>query len=289
MKLDKEFFKKNGYIVLKNVFPDADIKNFQHALRMLLSLYLNIDSQDPTLPNLNSSFLKTHYESLSRVQRVISRTPQYFKLISNPVLQESLTCLLELENQDPLYNISNGIIFSGNKTDRTERSVNMHLEWHNDIYYTIPNSNFIQIWAPMLEDANEYNGALKVAVGSHKENILEQNFNSDQSYIHRYTVNESKITEFNKVSVPVKLNDVMIFDGRLVHASGINKSSKMRVSMIGLVHNPLFENFSPLLIDYMYNRKTPEQYFQENNVQTKINEKMLTEQLFELAEPPGGV
>jgi len=288
--LDITSFEENGFFVLKNVLPIEAISEFQNILTTQFQKLC--DKYSLTLNKgicAYNAILTSYPEEVSNIQRIICRTPEYFKLISGKKLSDAFKFYLSLNENDSIYYISNGIIFSSKFENLMQRSANMLLDWHNDVYFTIPKSPFIQMWAPLLEDATEENGALIVARGSHKKNILKQAVNVEKPYIHRYTINPEQISEFKKESIPVALGDVLIFDGRLVHASGYNNSDNLRCTMIGVIHNPEHKEFKPTLIDYKYSGMTPEEYFYENNNSKEEILSLLKEQAYEFSEPPGGV
>ena len=50
----------------------------------------------------------------------------------------------------------------------------VYAEWHQEIFFSVPESRYIQIWAPLTSDASVGKGALQVCVGSHKHGIIKQ-------------------------------------------------------------------------------------------------------------------
>lgn len=288
--LDISSFDEEGFVVLKDIIPNSDLNEFEEKLTSFVSFKLKQEFGvvDTDLHSAFRFLLERSPETVSEIQRSVCRSPEYFRFASNKKLSNSINYLFNLESHDFLYMISNGIIFSSKEEILNNRSANMKLGWHNDVYFTIPRSPFIQIWSPLLQDATQKNGALKVIPKSHKLNILEQDFNADAPYLHRYTVSDKRLEKYHKISVEVSLGDVLIFDGRLIHASGTNLTNKIRCTMIGLLHNPKNKYFSPTVIDYKYKNQTPEEFYYENNKTGKIKE-ILKEQALVCAEPPGGV
>ena len=44
-------------------------------------------------------------------------------------------------------------------------------KWHQESYYTIPDANSLQVWAPLVEKSTKENGTVEVLVGSHEKEI----------------------------------------------------------------------------------------------------------------------
>lgn len=288
--LDVSFFEENGYIILKNIIPKAELFQFKIKLTsfVVFKLRQQLGVIDSDLHSAYKLLLQQSPETVSEIQRTICRSPEYFRLASNAKLHDSINYLFNLSSDDFLYLISNGIVFSSKEELFQQRSANIHLAWHNDVYFTIPRSPFLQIWVPLLQDATAENGSLKIIPRSHKLNILKQDFNPEVDYLHRYTVNDEKLKNYTQLSVDVSLGDVLVFDGRLIHASGSNSTSKIRCTMISVIHNPKNKYFCPTIIDYKYKNQTPEEYYYENNHNDKIKD-ILKEQALVCTEPPGGV
>lgn len=288
--LDISSFEEDGFVVLKNIISKFELDEFEKKLASFVAFKLKkvLGIMNKDLHSGFKTLLLHSPETISEIQRTVCRSPEYFRFASNKKLNDAINYLFNLDSHDFLYMISNGIIFSSKEEIFNSRSANMKLGWHNDIYFTIPRSPFIQIWTPLLQNATEQNGALRVVPRSHKLNILEQNFNSDAPYLHRYTVTDKKLESHNKISIEVSLGDILLFDGRLIHASGTNLTNEIRCTMIGLLHNPKNKYFSPTVIDYKYKNQTPEEYYYENNKNDKIKE-ILKEQALICSEPPGGV
>jgi ectoine hydroxylase-related dioxygenase (phytanoyl-CoA dioxygenase family) len=222
------------------------------------------------------------------VQRVISRSPEFFRLSSNPNIANMTRFLLDLEDSLPLYLLSNGVIFTNPNDSENKRSSNFELDWHKDIFYTIPKSRYVHMWVPLLHDADEKIGTLQVIPGSHKLGIGKQKINIHTDYNHRYTMDPDYVKDMPSTSVDVKLGQVLLFDHRLIHRSGQNTSDKVRCTMLGLVHDVTNPDFLPVSTLYNYHKQTPEGYFAEV-FNSEDARKVAHEQAAPTGEPKGGV
>ena len=92
-------------------------------------------------------------------------------------------------------------------------------EQHQDYPYNIGSLNSVTIWIP-LQDVDIESGALLVAPGTHLNGV----------YPNRKGI-IVKEHRFRFESVPMKLGEVLVFNQKLVHQSGMNVSDKIRFSV----------------------------------------------------------
>jgi hypothetical protein len=273
MQDKNKFFDEHGYVVIDDAFTKDEVKAFVCTLHDIIFYYLNkykivlpgIDELsievrcDNGLLALRSSNPK--YPLL--VQAAISRSGEYYRLSSSPVVLGQMRSLLNLSQSSPFYFTNNGIIFTNPNDEDNKQSSNINTEWHKDTFYTIPKSQFLHIWAPILHPSNKDIGTLMVCPGSHHGGVGQQRINITAQYDHRYYMSPDEIDSYVPCSISLELGQALIFDSRLIHKSGSNISDHVRCTLIGLYHNVLNENFQPLLVQYLYSEQTPEGYFYE--------------------------
>ncbi len=108
--------------------------------------------------------------------------------------------------------------------------------WHQDYLYNLGSQDSLTFWAPLV-DVDDVNGCLIVAPKSHRQGILpviandplNQNKNSAQSFTVARL--EEVLRDFERVTVPMKAGDVVVFHGNLLHASQANRSGATRWSL----------------------------------------------------------
>lgn len=269
----KNYFDEHGYIIIDNAFSLTDLNVFKNTLKTAINLVLA--KAATTYPDLNLKrsvqcvdegiklLRKVDPILVTYVQMTVSRTPEFFRISSNKRISRLSRILLNLPKDGLIYQISNGIIFTTPNDVENIHDSNVNLKWHKDTFYTIPRSRFIQMWAPLIHDADAEIGALQVCPGSQKEHIGQQQYNPDANYNHRYTMKPDTVSQFKPISVNLKLGQLMLFDGNLIHQSGKNTSDKVRTTLLGLIHDCHQEPFKPLAIEYKYLEQTPEEYFFE--------------------------
>jgi len=295
---EKSFFEENGYCVFNNIFTKDEILDFKVALNSLIDLLLKkalskhdynqlkfttdslLDQGIPLLDKINPSYIPY-------IQRVISRSPEFLVLSSNKKASTIVKDLLEVPKNQALYLTSNGVVFTS-PSSQTRNASKFETEWHLYTFYTMPKSKFIQLWAPLYHDSSHEIGTLKFAAMSHKKDPLQfnQKFDPNKGYNNQYYIEAKDIEGFDKVSIPVTLGQLLVFDGRTVHSSGLNHSSKVRCTLLSLCHDIANEDFEPLKVLYKYGY-TPEQWYQDT-YQDELSKEHLHDHSTEKT-PDGGV
>ena len=295
---DKEQYVEDGYTIIKNAFPTEDLEAFRLAFQNVISVVLKRAAEKH--PELKGAVVGEYCdegllalrqfdpEYLAVAQRLISRSPEFFRLSSNPKVFAIIRDLMDLPELSPLYLLSNGIVMTAPNSNKYSLSSDLTLDWHKDNFFTIPESEYIQFWAPLIHDAKKSIGPLKLCKGSHKAGIDKQIFQPDESYIHQYVMEPGVADQYDHVSPEVQLGDLLLFHHHLIHASGVNSTqNNVRISIIGLSHNASRNECDPLLIEYRYKNKTPEEWFYE--VFSDENAKRMSSIHASVGEPVGGV
>lgn len=267
---EKILFRERGYIVIKNAFEYEQLIDFQKALENITSVFferyvqqdnmtnrrslLNCDEKIIALKNINPKYI-------SIIQRIVSRSPEFFSFSSFTASMKFIRSLYELNETSPVYIVNNGVVFTCPNDQNNQYVSNFEIDWHNDVFYTIPCSKFWQVWVPLLHDATKDIGTLVVCPGSHNDGIGKQRINIDADYNHRYTIDPDSLSRYNPESIELQLGDALIFDSRLIHKSGANTSNNVRCTMLGSYHDATRQEFSPLGFEYKYYGETPEGYF----------------------------
>lgn len=296
--IDKECYVENGYVIVNHAFSAEDLNAFKNCMQAIVRVALNKAMKN--YPNMTPVakgdeldlgllvLKRIDARYISFVQRTISRTHEFFRLVSNPRNTEIMKELLGLTKHAPSYISSSGIIFNFPHDSQNKSSANIELDWHTDVFFTIPRSNFLHFWAPLIHNATEEIGTVRVCPGSHKEQMVKQNINLDTSYNHRYTVDPTVVAKYKPLSVEAKLGQLLIFARDLIHRSGVNTSELVRCSLVGLSHDATYDDFIPFTTEYKYSGQTPEAYFYEIFGDAKAK-SIMYEQAVSPGEPRGGV
>lgn len=272
LRSDLDFFLQTGYLILDDAISKEELSGFHSVFLETINRALNrfnVVSHTPSSDLVKKCDLglialnEANPDYPLFVQACLSRSPEYYRLCSNEKIMNHVRFLLGLTETSPIYLTNNGIIFTHPNDGLNKRSSNIELEWHRDTFFTIPKSQFLHVWVPLLHDATKENGALQVCVSSQQGGIGKQLINPDAPYDHRYAVDPDSITSYKQESLEVKLGQALLFDSCLIHRSGKNTSDQVRCTLIGLHHDISTPDFHPISVSYGYEKQTPESYFYE--------------------------
>lgn len=220
-------FNRNGYLLVKNLLPDADVVRLRHWADDILYGREAIDGLEPAQESATLEELLNRFTRIHQLHRV-NETGEW------GILHPRLLDVLEAVIGPDVLALQSMLFF--NPPGKGGQG------WHQDAFYitTYPDT-LIGVWAP-LEDADEENGCLWVAPTSGHEPIYPPR--NPWAHIHSAGAFEG-LTEVDHVShlddevntlsevvgkypppvsVPMKAGDVLFFNGRLFHRSYPNQS-----------------------------------------------------------------
>jgi len=199
---DVNFYKENGYLVVKNLFDQRAVSEALSAIDEIISRP-DADKNSEKEPKDNSI-----------VRRIWSPTNKH-------------RTFDELSKDDNLLNviqslIGENILFHYSKLNMKGPKVGSIVEWHQDFSY-YPHTNTDLLTALIFFDnATQENGCLQVIPGSHKNGLLSHDIDG---------FFRGKISDVNKddaVYVEVKAGDVLFLHCLTMHASAVNTSTLPR-------------------------------------------------------------
>jgi len=135
--------------------------------------------------------------------------------------------------------------------------------WHQEIFYTIPKSDFIQTWAPLVFDTNERNGTIEILPKSHQESIADQSWNEIPGRATQILIDEKITDNYSPKIVAMKTGEMLFFSGKLAHRSGNNSSEQVRYSLVGMFHDVSSQSFIAPKISFEFRQQTPFEYFNQ--------------------------
>jgi ectoine hydroxylase-related dioxygenase (phytanoyl-CoA dioxygenase family) len=108
-------------------------------------------------------------------------------------------------------------------------------DWHQDYPYVLDSLDGIVFWVP-LQDVDEENGWLTLALGSHKLGLLDMIVEDAGNRANNRTrsmrlADPSVVDKFEKVQLGVKCGDALVFNTLLLHASSPNRSTRARCTI----------------------------------------------------------
>ena len=257
------FFVDNGFCVFSDVITETNLLDFRQELAEIIKSHMiraGIDQQYDTeclfhhgmaaLERADHSFVASVYDTIFQCM-------PFLRIVSDSALSNLVQDFLGNPSA-PLYGYTNRCRIDPPLDERRTYG------WHQEVFYTVPRGHYIQSWAPLLEDATVHNGTIQVCVGSHKENIAKQNWLEIQGRATQILVDDSIVQKYPQIDLELKLGELVLFSGYLIHRSGSNVSNKHRYSLVGMYHDASVKEFQPPMLSFEYRGESPYEYYQDS-------------------------
>lgn len=265
----KNYFNSNGYLIIKNYFTQKELDDFKEMLRHLIqSALIQCSLIDPEIKldlydgrEFDEGLIKLEsidHNFISNIYDTIPCTPEFLRIVSK---DSTVMCVNQLSNRDiktPLFATYNRCRIDLPKDDRRTT------RWHQEVFYSIPKSEFLQTWAPLIRDTTIENGSIEVCPTSHKDGIADQFYDSTPNNPTPFIIENNEIEKYKILCTEMKLGDIMIFDSKLIHRSGINSSNETRFSLVGMYHNTDLQNFIPPKTEFVLPKLSNLDYYNES-------------------------
>tara|TARA_R110001583_G_scaffold194636_2_gene366044 strand:+ start:2886 stop:3701 length:816 start_codon:yes stop_codon:yes gene_type:complete len=253
-------FNDNGYIVLDNFFTSDELHQVHQEIRSIVKSFVartGIANEDSFDLDASLEYLeKKDHDLVAEIYDTICMSPSFLRLQFKKEMQLVANQLLGKKEDDPLYVFKNRIRIDPPMDDRRTYG------WHQETFYTIPRSNFVQTWAPVIRNTTVENGTIQLAEGSHKFNEPMQKWVESPDRAIQIVCPDEEVSEkYKTFSVEMNLGQVVFFSGKTFHKSGTNSSKDHRFSMISIWHDIANPDFSAPKIDFSYRKETPKQFF----------------------------
>lgn len=252
MKISEEqiqSFEEKGFLILEKFFSEAELKRFENTLRKIIQIQIkkarkmysefNQDFKGKEFDDGVIELDKINHQFIADIYDTIYSTSAFLNLASKKEITQCINQLIKRDIDDPLY-----LDQSRCRLDSPNDPNKKKCGWHQEVFYYIPKSQFVQTWAPLIHDAKKEMGAVEACIGSHKQ-IAKQSKTNPENEKYQFIVDESEVEKFQKHIMELNLGSLLIFDSRLIHRSGNNVSNKVRYSLVGINHNLDNEFFIP--------------------------------------------
>ena len=244
-----ESFHQDGFLVLNNFFSENEIKRFENSLRKII--FIQYKKAKKIYPDLDRNLLDSPFDDLiikleeidhsfiANIYDTIYSTSSFLALSSKKEISECINQILGKEIDDPLY-----LDQSRCRIDTPYDPHHKKCGWHQEVFYYIPKSEFVQTWAPVIHDAKIENGTIEVCLRSHNA-LAKQSKNHPENEKYQFIVDPSEVKKYERKFMELKIGQLLIFNSKLIHRSGQNISKQARYSLVGINHNPDSEFFTP--------------------------------------------
>ena len=232
----KSFFDQHGWVKVPEVLSAELIEDFQETVRVQLQLFLDKCNCDQSftadrIAHDGAQWLKENGDGRSaEFYDTLWSTPAFINIGFSQRFISVIATLLETRRQNLYAPLVRCRIDHPEDESRT-------YGWHQEIFYTIPRSRYIQTWGPLVTDIPKQVGALRVLDKSFVGGIAPQTWNEIPVRTLQILVDEKTTDQYEEVHVETALGDMLFFDKCTIHASGTNTSDLTRYSFVGMYHD----------------------------------------------------
>jgi ectoine hydroxylase-related dioxygenase (phytanoyl-CoA dioxygenase family) len=207
MKKTKEYFQKNGFLVLNNIYEREQIKSI--CRKIIIDI-------KKCASELNYP-LKDYLASVSRWVNPSPITASVNKLVENSLKQIASDFIKEEVKLSKFNIISKSAYANG------------PVPCHQDIAYSKEAPYEFSIWLP-LDDVSLREGVLELLPNSHLGEIKPAIDFWQPDFVD--TMYLSPYWQQNFISLPVQAGDAIVFDSRIWHRSAANESGRNRFAIV---------------------------------------------------------
>ena len=266
-------FEENGFIIKKNF-----IKNSYHSELFYLFYDLGISSINRNKIKIDCEFkkvddidfnkdikeldkillkiLKTDNKLIGELYDTVSYSSCFLKILSDSNIEDYARSLLGLSKRNTIYSWTHRVRIDPPKDQRRTYG------WHQEIFYTIPETKFIQTWSPLIRDTTIENGTIEVCVGSHKEGIAKQTWNEIDGRATQIIVDEDVVEKYKQKKLPMSKGEILFFDPHMFHRSGHNSTKdEIRFSLVGMWNDATYKKFRAPKPDFQLRTISAKEYF----------------------------
>ena len=267
-------FKDKGYHIEKSLVPisvhrelffayyDLAISQIQRNKQIQINFEIKkiedliYPNDIKHLDNLLLAILKFDDKLIGEIYDAIAYCPTFLRLTGNTKIEEITRELLELKSYNTIYPVAPRILIQAPKDERRTYG------WHQEIFYNIPNSRFLQCYAPVIRDVTIENGALEICKASHKNGLLKQTWNEPKNRPLQVIVDDKVVNKYEKLKLPMKVGDFLFFNPYFIHRSGYNSTeNEIRFSLVIMMNDCSYSGWSAPMPKFRHRIISPKENF----------------------------
>ena len=214
LKIDKNFFESNGYIILKNIIDKKTLIHLNKIADLMIKDFKKGIIRNQALSKNN----RKHFGNISQKGKMfLGNQCEFYSKLNEYAKGELVKNIVKKLLGKKVYLFNEQIVSK-------EPNTNSKFSWHQDSgYIGFEHKPYISIWLSLI-DTDKNNGALSLIPTNLKKvkkpkNHIWQNSSKDLGI----TVNEKKT-----VLCEVASGSLIIFSSLTPHSSGPNYSNKAR-------------------------------------------------------------
>jgi len=240
-------YENDGFIVLKNIIQKNKIEELEEAIKSQIIFHIKKHKLNIQNDIFNQGIIelnkirkdKKNFDSLQVIYNLIRKLPELYSILGDKKVMEVVKTLSGLKENQSAY-IWEGFCRVDPPNDST-----YDLKWHQESYFTLPNSNSVQLWSPIVNNVNlNDTGTVSLLKSSSKMGELNHDIIKLENYIHE-GIQDEEIEKINLEQVNMELNpgDILFFHEKTIHKTYHNKGTKVRFTMVANYANPYKSNF----------------------------------------------
>ena len=229
-------YKKDGYILLKNVLDKPTVEVIYREARELFAIQIkrvlgqtvDVDDRD-AFESAMYAFFEKDFEAFVSTGKTVQHTISLHRL---GVSDEIINSIKALGVAQPMIAVRPSMQFNSrflSKDGNTHWRLGAHQDWRNGQ----GSLDSVVVWFPMVP-ANAELGALQVMPGSHINGLMHANTTGYAGVI------TDEIDDSQFVQTEYEVGDLLFFSAFLIHRSGNNTTRNIRWS-VQLRYNNLAE------------------------------------------------
>jgi ectoine hydroxylase-related dioxygenase (phytanoyl-CoA dioxygenase family) len=258
----KEYYTQHGFVIVNDAYEDDTMADFEQEYLMLINetlrkseISIEIDASNPEyISEAIKQLESVDHKWVANIYDTSAMLPAFLGIVRNARTIKIIQYLLGLET--PLYPYTNRIRIDPPSDNRRTYG------WHQETFYTIPRSSFVQTWAPLIYDTRIANGTISVADGSHVEGIPKQTWTENPGGATQILIPDEIVNKYVEIPIEMNKGELLFFSGRLAHKSGNNISNRVRFSLVGMYHDISSEGFIAPSIEFSHKHEDPREYFE---------------------------
>lgn len=231
---EKNLFKKQGYLLFKNLLEkdfDKSVKEsllylFETSLKKTGNLKISEKFKNTNL-KIKNYLLRQHKidkEIFIENIKLLKKTRGVNDILINHKINLIASELLNI-------NINHLLFTEGNIIPNMPKNKSLLYSFHSEVSWLPLRRSFINFWMPIINNKNKKNGTISLLQNSHKKNYPFYEYygfnkigKKDQNLL-QYEIPQKEIKNFKEIKVEANVRDVLFFDQNLVHKSNINTTN----------------------------------------------------------------
>ncbi len=228
-ELQVQQFRRDGYLIVRNLAPEALRKRMIEAVESALKPALGPLEYESDLvyPGAPASKSSPGGYTPRRLLNAYARDAAFREWANDTTVVTAVKQLIDTKHVMLAQNHHNCIM-----TKMPEYS--SKTGWHQDIrYWSFDRPELVNVWLALGDEYNE-KGGMKFIPGSHKIELDRGRF--DAALFLREDLPENKPLIDTAVDAELKAGDVLFFHCRTFHVAGENQTDKAKYSLVFSYH-----------------------------------------------------